>query len=370
MTMKKWIILCVAFCIGCSNQKTNIPKQFDQNGVFKDFYEEAYQTLESMSLEEKVGQLLLVRLPKDASPIIKEKQFGGIVLFGKDFENKTKEQVKTELNTYQEVSKIPLLIATDEEGGSVVRISKNSNLYPHKFESSREIYEKSGMNGILFDTNEKIKLLKELGLNVNLSPVVDLASNPSAFIYKRSFSGSAKETSNYVKQVVTSYQKSHIGSVLKHFPGYGENEDTHVGTAIDKRSYKQFETNDFLPFEEGIKAGAPSILVSHNIVEAMDKNNPASLSKKVHQILREDLEFHGVIMTDDLAMGAIAAIQESTVKAFQAGNDLLMVTDYETAYQELYNAFKKQELTLDDLNQSVLRILAWKYQLQLFSHSD
>src|SRR5699024_3252097 len=107
-------------------------------------------------------------------------------------------------------------------------------------------------------------------------------------------------------------------SVMKHFPGYGDNGDTHTGVVIDERPYSTFETSDFLPFESGIKAGGPCILVSHNIVKSMDKNYPASLSKNVHNILRENLNFSGVIMTDDLAMDAVKAYVENGEAAVQA----------------------------------------------------
>lgn len=376
--MKKLMIVLLVLCVGCGIQKKNeppypnekneplYPSDWQDNGIFKSYYDKSYQTLETMSLEEKIGQILLVRLPsEDVIKTISEYHFGGIILFAKDFENKTKEEVQTELKEYQQASNIPMLIATDEEGGSVIRISKNSNLYPEPFLSPREIYETSGMDGIIRDTKEKITLFKELGLNLNLSPVVDLSDDPNDFIYKRSFSGDVNKTSEYTQKVVSLYQKEKIGSALKHFPGYGDNKDTHTGIAIDNRNYNQFLNYDFLPFKAGIEVGAPSILVSHNIVSAIDNINPASLSINIHRILRNELKFTGVIMTDDLSMGAISSIESSVIKAFQAGNDILIVTNYQEAYSSLLNAIKTEEISIDDLNHAVFRILSWKQQLQL-----
>lgn len=118
-------------------------------------------------------------------------------------------------------------------------------------------------------------------------------------MYPRAFGGSPQDTAQYVRTVVDVMEQNGIGSVLKHFPGYGSNVDTHTGIAIDERSLESFRQNDFLPFESGIEAGAPVILVSHNIINAVDSSRPASLSPAVHDILREELGFSGLIITDD-----------------------------------------------------------------------
>ena len=149
--------------------------------------------------------------------------------------------------------------------------------------------------------------------------MADVSTDPADFIYDRSFGQDAQATAEYVQEVVESvnlvsvqdpaftgpYYK--IGCVLKHFPGYGNNVDTHTGIAIDERPYEQFVAGDFLPFQAGIKAGAGSVLVSHNVVTCMDESLPASLSPEVHRVLREELDFDGVILTDDLAMDAVEA---------------------------------------------------------------
>jgi beta-N-acetylhexosaminidase len=145
---------------------------------------------------------------------------------------------------------------------------------------------------------------------------------------------------------------------------YGNNVDTHTGSALDKRPYENFVNNDFLPFESGIKAGTQSILVSHNVVESMDKNYPSSLSKNVIDILRNDLEFKGVIMTDDLSMGAVQELKnvpEPEVTAVLAGDDMLIVTDFEKSFNTLLNAVKSKKISVERIDESVLRILKWKY---------
>ena len=150
---------------------------------------------------------------------------------------------------------------------------------------------------------------------------------------------------------------------MKHFPGYGNNEDTHTGIAYDKRSYDTFVNNDFKPFEAGIKAGADAILVAHNIVEAIDDQYPASLSAKVHSLLRDELNYDGVIMTDDLVMAAIkdyVGVNEAAVAAILAGNDLLCCTDFQVQIPEVVKAVKNGIISEEQIDASVLRILKWK----------
>ncbi len=329
----------------------------------------AQQLLNQMSLEEKIGQMFFVRCNKTtALDDLKNYHLGGFILFSEDFSNQTKSSMKDVISGYQSVAQIPLLIGVDEEGGTVNRISKYTAFRKVPFQSPQELYQSGGLDLIENDTIEKSNLLKSLGININLAPVCDVSTNSSDFIYKRSFGKNAEETSDYVKTVVTTMNNQGIGSTLKHFPGYGNNVDTHTGIAIDKRSSEQFYTNDFLPFEAGISAGAGSILVSHNIVMAFDRTYPASLSSNIHTILRNDLNFDGVIMTDDLSMDAIKDYTDNeaaAVLAVQAGNDLIIASDYNVQIPAVIAAVKNEEISLDDINASVLRILNWKLSLGL-----
>ena len=371
------IILCLFCLVGCDDVVLNddvdsndeIVDDFKEEkinyGIFDDYYDSAIKMVNKMTLEEKVGQMIFARMPSSGvNEVINDYHVGGFILFGVDFKNKTKNQVINEINSYQ--SDIPLLFGVDEEGGSVVRISSNSNLYPHRFDSPMNIYNKDGMDGIINDTNEKSKLLKELGLNVNLAPVADVSTDKNDFIYDRTLGRDCEEVSEYIREVVKTYNDNNIGSCLKHFPGYGNNVDTHTGIAIDNREYNEFENKDFLPFKAGIEEGVPSILVSHNIVMSMDKDKPASLSLKVHKILRDDLGFTGIIMTDDLAMDAITKYSDDPyVEAVNAGNDLLITTDYKKTYESIIKGVNDGSIDMERINESVTRIIAWKYKLGL-----
>jgi len=324
--------------------------------------------LDSMSVEEKVGQMFMVRVPKEnADKRVSEYHLGGYIMFGRDFDNKTKEEVINNIASWQEASDIPMLIGVDEEGGTVNRISTNTEFRSEPFKSSQELYAEGGFDLIYEDTITKANFLKELGINVNFAPVVDVSTNPDDYIYKRSFGKNANLTSEYAEVVVRAMKESNIASVLKHFPGYGNNTDTHTGIAIDNRTLETFKESDFLPFEAGIKAGANIVLVSHNIVTNIDPDNPASLSTRVHEILRNDLGFAGVIITDDLYMDAISKNYDSSVAvlAILAGNDLICTTDFESQIPEVIAAVEDGTISIDRINESVRRILELKLELNL-----
>ena len=317
-----------------------------------------------MSGDEKIGQLLLVRVPEtNQIEDIAKYNFGGYILFGRDTQNETKESLSYKIQSYQDSSKIPMIIAVDEEGGTVVRISNNPNLRSERFPSPQQLYQSGGYDKIESTTLEMNELLSSLGINVNLAPVADVSTDPSDFIYDRSFGRDASETSTFIQTVIKASKQSSVSYVLKHFPGYGNNKDTHTGISIDERSLEQFESVDFLPFQAGIEEGAEAILVSHNIISQVEENTPASLSLNIHNILRDDLKFTGVIMTDDLDMGAIKYyVDESpAVKAILAGNDMLITTDYEQAYNDIKNAINEGTITQENIDHSVFRIIAWKY---------
>lgn len=344
-------------------EQNNEYKKYSDNGIFKEYYPQAYEKMTQMTIDEKIGQLFLVRVPSgDAVKAVNDYQFGGYILFGKDTKNKTKDQLIKDISSWNDASKIPLLIATDEEGGSVVRISNNSKLAPSKFKSSQELYKLGGLSAISKDTKEKNELLYSLGINVNLAPVADVSTKSSDYIYKRSFGKNANETAEYIKTVISAGKETGVSNVLKHFPGYGSNVDTHTGNSIDNRSLDSLRTNDFLPFKSGIDEGAESVMVSHNIITNVEDLVPASLSEKVHNILRNELNFTGIIMTDDLAMDAVKKyVSKPAVQALNAGNDMIIITDYETGIKDIKQALQDGTMEEETINRATTKVLAWKY---------
>ena len=327
--------------------------------------------LSQMTTEEKVGQLFFVRCQKEtAVQDLETYQFGGYVLFGADFEDETPDSIRKTLSAYQEASTTPLLIAVDEEGGTVTRVSRYAAFRESPFPAPRWLYAEGGLEAVLQAEAEKSGFLRDLGINVNLAPVCDITTDEDAFMYDRSLGQDPQTTADVISAMVTVMTANQMGSVLKHFPGYGNNTDTHTAMAADSRSLEELETADLLPFAAGIDAGCGAILVSHTIVEALDPEMPATLSEKVHQYLREEMCFNGVIITDDLYMQAITdayGAEEAAILAVLAGNDLLCCREYEIQYPAVLEAVQSGRISQEILDCAVLRILRWKEALGLLA---
>ena len=289
-------------------------------------------------------------------------------MYEKDFKNENKDSILKKLQDCQNASKIKLALAVDEEGGTVVRVSRYSAFRSSKFLSPQRLFENGGLPEIIEDSKEKSLLLKSIGINMNLAPVADVPTQSSSYIYKRSYGRSAEETATYVSELIKTMNNDGMISTMKHFSGYGDNVDTHTGVAIDERDYNVFENSDFLPFISGIEAGGPCILVSHNVVTSMDPNKPASLSENVHNIIRNELNFSGIIITDDLSMDAVKSYAdegESAVQALIAGNDMLISFDFIRQREEVIKAVNDGRIPEETIDKAVLRILAWKYKYQI-----
>ena len=336
--------------------------------LFEDYYQKAEEFMKGMTLEEKIGQMLFPRFNltnyTDDIPI---KKPGGFVLFAYDFVfNET--FIQQYINKSQELSEanvgLPLGLAVDEEGGNVVRVSpyhRDEGGFP----SPQQIYNESGNDGILKIDQEKRDLLRKFFLNVNLAPVADISYNSSDYIYDRTLGRGPEESAEYIEKDVEGYVNDNFTCCAKHFPGYGNNIDTHGDIAIDKRSYEQFQNEDFLTFEAAIRKQIPMILISHNIVLCKDKKYPASLSKAWHDILRNELNYTGLILTDDLSMGAIKKYTDNiseAVLAVNAGNDILLTSDYYKHYDALMKAADDGKITEETVDKACKRIIAWKFK--------
>ena len=339
--------------------------------------QELEDRLASMTLAEKVGQLFFLRCPSSgAEAAVAQHHLGGILLFTQDYKDAsgnwlTQDAFAEKLAALQDAAEsdtgIPLLIGSDEEGGTVTRASRNPNLFPSKFPSPQSLFETVGLEGLLADTQQYNSRLHSLGITVNFAPVCDVSTNPKDFIYERSFGQNAQTTADYIAQVVAAMSDAGIASVLKHFPGYGSNADTHTGIAVDERPYEQFLAEDYLPFAAGIGAGAPFVLVSHNIVTCLDSSYPASLSAAWHEQLRSHLGFEGVILTDDLDTGAVKAYADGgniAVLALQAGNDMIVCSDL-TQIGAVIAAVQDGTLSEETIDSACRRGLAAKQSLLL-----
>lgn len=371
-----WILAAI-LCVSCSTPesqsetKAQIQLMTPSRSTSAPRNDPAVEYAKSLTLEQQIAQMFFIRCPENGTnELLKQYNIGGLILFGRDFKDETPDSLRDTISVYQQNAKTPLLIGVDEEGGTVVRASAYSAFRKSRFRAPQELYAKGGLDEIVADCAEKNTFLHDLYINVNLGPVCDISTDPSDFIYARSLGQGAEETSKYAAAVVLQMRLDGIGSVLKHFPGYGNNADTHTGIAIDNRPLEQFETSDFLPFETGAKAGASAILVSHNIINCMDATLPASLSPAVHQILREHLGSKIVVMTDDLIMEAITQYTDgadAAVLAVKAGNDTLISSDFTRQYQAVCNAVRQGMIREEDILQHCIRVIRWKIDLGLIS---
>ncbi len=382
--MRRLVILCLALLLGgCAGPKeepaasetapetrveTLLPETVLPETEATEPADPVREILEAMTLEEKVGQLFLARCRKEtALDDIRQYQLGGLVLFGRDFDDETLGSMQKKLKAYRAAGNIPLLLAVDEEGGTVVRISSHPTFRGEPFPSPRQAFQSGGLELALSLESEKAYLLHTLGLNVNLAPVCDIATDPGSFLYSRSLGADPITTGQYVSGTLERMAEYGVGGVMKHFPGYGENGDTHVSSILDSRSLEELEGKDLIPFRAGIQTGLGAILVSHNRIAALDADAPASLSPAVIGYLRDTLGYDRVVITDDLSMGALEDYtpEEAAVLAVKAGADLLCSTDFESQLSAVLEAARSGEISQDRVDEAVYRVLSWKAQLGL-----
>ena len=328
--------------------------------------ERAEEILSSMTLEEKVAQMFMVYMPnKKATAIQKKYQFGGYLLFANNFKNNSYKKKQSQIKAYQKASKLNMLIAVDEEGGTVNRVSIYKQYRKSPFLSPQKLNKKGGLPNIRKDTKSKAKLLLDLGINTNLAPVADTPYSKRDYIYYRTFSTSSKKNSKYIKTVIKEMGKNNLVSTLKHFPGYGNNTNTHTGMSVDKRSWESFEERDLKPFKAGVDAGVPFLMVSHNVIDDFDKGVPASLSKKLHNYIRNDMNYDGIILCDGLGMSGVRDYVggdkgEVAVRAVMAGNDMLCATDVGVQLRAIVKAVNDGRIEFSQIEDSVTRIIMTK----------
>ena len=354
-------IIFFALSSGCSSEE-----KIAENPAEIDLVEEKLKTL---SLEEKIGQMMLVGIQEknfdeNANYMLNTYHVGGIIFYDRNME--TKDQVKKLTDDLQKNSKIPLFIALDEEGGSVARMKHAITPPP-----SQELIGRSGdFNLAKVHAVETAKKLREVGINLNFAPVADVGN------YDRSFNSDSKIVAEFVSQAAKGYEEENFFYTLKHFPGIGKATiDPHKDISVVEDSKNILEQEDILPFKKIISEQDNSkfmVMLGHLKYLALDKENPATLSPAiVTKLLREELNFQGVIITDDLEMGAVKnynSPEQIGLQAVKAGADILLVChNYETQKKicdAVLNAVQSGEIPEDRINQSVRRILKMKNYLQ------
>ena len=327
----------------------------------------AEDILSGMTMDEKIAQMMVVSMPqKRSAEIQSEYQFGGYILFARDFKRSTRKGFIREIKACQDASDTAMLIGVDEEGGTVVRASYYRKFRKKKFRSPRQVYRSGKYKAIEKDTKSKDRFLRSLGINCNFGPIADVAYKKSDYMYARSFNTKASKVSKFIRISVGQMDRDNMVSALKHFPGYGKNGDTHGRIIRDKRPLLTFLTRDLRPFSAGISAGADMIMLSHTVVNAFDKHNPASLSKDVNRYIRDNMGFDRVIITDGLGMKGVTEFAggdqgKAAVLAVQAGNDMICATgNYKKCFESLRKAVKNGTIDSAQIDASVKRILMMK----------
>ena len=342
--------------------------------------EQAQAQLDSMTLREKIYQMMFVTpewltgydrvtaagdVTKQA---IKTYPVGGIIYFASNLQDR--EQTQQMIANTQSYSKIPLFIGADEEGGIVSRLGSNPEMGVTAFPNMAD-YGAAGDAEAVYDVGATLgRELKELGFNLDFAPVCDIVTNPdNTEIGPRSFSSDPQVAAAMVSKLVQGLQDNGVASSLKHFPGHGSTSaDSHSGLSSTDRTLDELRQAELIPFEAGIQAGAQFVMVSHMSVPSITGDNtPCDLSPAIISLLRDELEYTGIVITDSQAMGAITqyyTASEAALAAVNAGVDMILMPNHlEEAAVSLMRAVEDGQIPESRIDESVLRILTAKYAL-------
>lgn len=355
-----------------------------KNVTMKDWTKEIVNSyLEEMTLEEKVAQLFVitpesltgvgkvVRAGDTTKKAIQNYPVGGLIYFAQNIQSKEQfiQMIQQTQSFMQERANMKAFTAIDEEGGTVARISGNPNTGVPALSSMNEIGASGDLNQA-YEIGKTIgEYLSEFQINLDFAPVADIANLEGSIMLERSFGTDAQLVGNMVAAEVRGFREKNMICALKHFPGLGYTmNDTHLGYVKTDRTKGEMEQCEFIPFEKGIEAGADIVMVGHVSVPNLTGDaTPSSLSKVViTDILRTEMGFEGLVVTDALSMKGVSTYYTSSqaaVKALEAGVDiLLMPQDFKAAYNGVLRAVKNGKITEERINQSVYRILKLKVE--------
>ena len=381
MLKKRFLLLFLVFLLtGCGYKKdneinnsiTNDEKE-NINGtdeIMREEKEPIDDKINSMTLDEKIGQMIITGFDgseynDDMDRLINEYKVGGVILFARNIED-SNQMIELTRALQENNNNIPLFISIDEEGGRVSRLPDDIEKFPAAFDiglinNDQTAYENGKEIGYT---------LKRLGINLDYAPVLDIYSNENnTVIGDRAFSKEESIVSTMGIATMEGIEDADIIPVVKHFPGHGDTEvDSHYGLPIVYKTLEELRNFEFIPFVKAIESGCDVIMVSHIILNEVDSSNPASLSKIViSDLLRKDLEFDKVVITDDMSMGAITSImsiEEACIKSIEAGCDILLLGNAYEEIEQVINSIKLKlyngEISEEQINKSVKRILELK----------
>lgn len=370
----KFLMICaliMLFFTGCSGSSVQEEdNNISENNNEIEEVDKIKDEVESMSLEEKIGQLFIVgfegeEINDEIVDLVKNQKVGGLIYFSRNIVDSN--QIINLNNEIKAIEKdIPLFISVDEEGGVVSRVPEEFVKLP----SSGYIGQFNDEN-LSYNVGKIIaKELNSLGFNMDFAPVLDIDSNPNnTVIGERAFGNNSEIVSRLGIKTMEGIKDGKIIPVVKHFPGHGDTDvDSHYGLPIVKKTLEELENLEFIPFKNAIDNGADVVMISSIILESIDNEYPATMSKKVTtDILRDSLGFDGVIATDDMTMGAIVDnynLADAVIMSINAGSDLVLVCH---GYDDIINsivavkdAVNSKIISEEKIDESVYRILKLK----------
>lgn len=374
-----FMILIVVFILftGCTNGKTDELSDETTPQPTPPEKDPIEEQIKLMSLDEKLGQMIMVGLngyvvDNAARQMLESYHVGGFILYGSNVESQEQLLALTNsLKSINSASKLPLLISVDEEGGRISRMPKELKDIPTNKEigkiNNEEFSYKIG--GLLAAE------VKAFGFNMDFAPVLDINSNPkNPVIGDRAFGADERVVSNLGVQTMKGIEASGVIPVVKHFPGHGDTSvDSHVGLPSVDNDLERLKSFELLPFTNAIENGADVVMAAHILLPKIDGENPATMSKAIIMgILREQMNYDGVVITDDMTMGAIVENYEigaASVKSVEAGSDIILVAhgnDNALAVLEKMKEAVEQGLVSEErINKSVYRILKLKQKYNL-----
>ncbi|GLX70621.1 beta-N-acetylhexosaminidase [Paenibacillus glycanilyticus] len=335
--------------------------------------------VQSMSLPEKIGQMVVVGLDgTEVEPpirsLIADSHVGGIILYGNNIVSATQtNKLVNDLKHLNQTAgaKLPLLISTDQEGGRVSRLPKEFPTFP----SSKAVGRTKDADYAYQVGSSLGEAMSAVGLNTDFAPVLDVNTNPdNPVIGDRAFGSTAELVSSMGVQEMLGIQSQGVIPVVKHFPGHGDTSvDSHFGLPVVDHDLNRLRSVEFVPFRAAIEKGAPVVMVAHILMNKLDPNLPASMSRKVIQdLLRGELKFDGVVITDDMTMGAVGKVMPigpASVHAVLAGADLILVghvlTEQQAVLRALTTAVQNGDIPQSVIDKSVYRIVKLKQSYRL-----
>lgn len=382
------IIIALVLMSGCfrtiqeEKSENPPPQQNNDEENTEDINEEIKEDpikkqIAKMTIDEKIGQLVIVGLDgytidDNSKSLIEEYYVGGFILFGRNVKNTNSLlQLINSLKSTNKNNNIPLFISIDEEGGRVSRVPKEFMKIP-----TNRIIGQINNKELSFEIGNVIgEKIRALGFNLNFAPVMDIDSNPmNPVIGDRSFGSNERIVSQLGIETMKGLQNSGVIPVVKHFPGHGDTFlDSHISLpTVDKdlNSLQQFE---LIPFKEAIDNNADAVMIAHILYSKIDSENPATLSKTIiTEVLRNQMNFEGVVITDDMTMGAIIEnydIGDAAVKSVNAGSDIILVCHgYDNAIKvikDLKSAVEGGIIPIEKIDECLYRILQLKNKYNL-----